>query len=156
MLARVAACAAWVFAWPVWAGLDGGASPYPGIAVAMAQELAQKTPQQQAIAASDQTVDVKDKTLGAQRQGIQVAMRPEGIRPAPTNKPSSPQSSVAPQALPFGLAAERVSEGEILHKWTEEILASCREGASSCPPAAQVFLAIVDEAARAAVARALE
>ena len=129
---------------PVWAGLDGGALPYPGIAVAMAQELAQKTPQQQAIA-SDQTVDVKDKTLGAQRQRIQVAMRPEGIRPAPTNKPSSPQSSVAPRALPFGLAAERVSEGEILHKWTEEILASCRESASSCPPAAQVFLAIVDE-----------
>lgn len=153
MLARVAACAAWFFAWPVWAGLDGGALPYPGIAVAMAQELAQKTPQQQAIA-SDQTVDVKDKTLGAQRQRIQVAMRPEGIRPAPTNKPSSPQSSVAPRALPFGLAAERVSEGEILHKWTDvqseirddkEILASCRESASSCPPAAQVFLAIVDE-----------
>ena len=113
-----------------------------------------KTPQQQAIPASDQTVDVKDKTLGAQRQRIQVAMRPEGIRPAPTNKPSSPQSSVAPRALPFGLAAERVSEGEILHKWTDvqseirhdkEILASCRESASSCPPAAQVFLAIVDE-----------
>jgi hypothetical protein len=116
--------------------------------------LAQKTPQQQAIA-SDQTVDVKDKTLGAQRQGIQVTMRPEGIRSAPTNKPSSPQSSVAPRALSFGLAAERVSEGEILHKWTEEILASCRESASSCPPAAQVFLAIVDEGARAAVARAL-
>src|SRR6516162_8700823 len=100
-------------------GLDGGALPYPGIAVAMGQELAQKTPQQQAIAASDQTVDVKDKTRGAQRQGIQVAMRPEGIRPAPTNKPSSPQSSVAPRALPFGLAAERVSEGEILHKGTD-------------------------------------
>jgi|SRR6516225_2709647 hypothetical protein len=119
MLARVAACAAWFFAWPVWAGLDGGALPYPGIAVAMAQELAQKTPQQQAIAGSDQTVDVKDKTLGAQRQGIQVTMRPEGIRSAPTNKPSSPQSSVAPRALSFELAAERVSEGEILHKWTD-------------------------------------
>ncbi|HYQ07712.1 MAG TPA: transglutaminase-like cysteine peptidase [Xanthobacteraceae bacterium] len=41
-----------------------------------------------------------------------------------------------------------------MHKWTDvqseirddkEILASCRESASSCPPAAQVFLAIVDE-----------
>jgi len=137
MRARVAACAAWAFAWPVWAGLDGGALPYPGIAVAMAQEvtpeLAQKTAQQQA--------------LGAPRQGVQLAMSPEGIRPAPANKP-------APQALPFGLAAERVSEGKILHKWIDvqseiredkEILASCRENASSCPPAAQVFLAIVDE-----------
>jgi len=137
MRARVAACAAWAFAWPVWAGLDGGALPYPGIAVAMAQEvtpeLAQKTAQQQA--------------LGAPRQGVQIAMSPEGIRPAPANKP-------APQALPFGLAAERVSEGKILHKWIDvqseiredkEILASCRENASSCPPAAQVFLAIVDE-----------
>jgi len=137
MRARVAACAAWAFAWPVWAGLDGGALPYPGIAVAMAQEvtpeLAQKTAQQQA--------------LGAPRQGVQIAMSPEGIRPAPANKP-------APQALPFGLAAERVSERKILHKWIDvqseiredkEILASCRENASSCPPAAQVFLAIVDE-----------
>ena len=137
MPARVAACAAWAFAWPVWAGLDGGALPYPGIAVAMAQEvtpeLAQKTAQQLA--------------LGAPRQGVQIAMSPEGIRPAPANKP-------APQALPFGLAAERVSEGKILHKWIDvqseiredkEILASCRENASSCPPAAQVFLAIVDE-----------
>ena len=100
MRARVAACAAWAFAWSVWAGLDGGALPYPGIAVAMAQEvrpeLAQKTAQQQAP--------------GAPRQGVQIAMRPEGIRPAPANKP-------APQALPFGLAAERVSEGKILHKW---------------------------------------
>jgi predicted transglutaminase-like cysteine proteinase len=96
-------------------------------------ELAQKTAQQQA--------------LGAPRQGVQIAMSPEGIRPAPANKP-------APQALPFGLAAERVSEGKILHKWIDvqseiredkEILASCRENASSCPPAAQVFLAIVDE-----------
>jgi len=62
MRARVAACAAWAFAWPVWAGLDGGALPYPGIAVAMAQEvtpeLAQKTAQQQA--------------LGAPRQGVQI------------------------------------------------------------------------------------
>ena len=41
-----------------------------------------------------------------------------------------------------------------MHKWIDvqseiredkEILASCRENASSCPPAAQVFLAIVDE-----------
>jgi predicted transglutaminase-like cysteine proteinase len=137
MRARVAACAAWAFAWPVWAGLDGGALPYPGIVVAMAQEVTPELPQKTA----------QQQALGAPRQGVQIAMSPEGIRPAPANKP-------APQALPFGLAAERVSEGKILHKWIDvqseiredkEILASCRENASSCPPAAQVFLAIVDE-----------
>jgi predicted transglutaminase-like cysteine proteinase len=52
------------------------------------------------------------------------------------------------------LAAEGVSEGEILSKWVgveseiredEQVLARCRKNASSCPLAAQRFLAIVDE-----------
>jgi hypothetical protein len=38
MLVRVAACAAWFFAWPVCAGIDGTTLPLPGIAIAMAQE----------------------------------------------------------------------------------------------------------------------
>ncbi|MFY9769275.1 MAG: transglutaminase-like cysteine peptidase [Xanthobacteraceae bacterium] len=38
MLVRVAACAAWFFAWPVCAGIDGTTLPLPGIASAMAQE----------------------------------------------------------------------------------------------------------------------
>ena len=38
MLVRVAACAAWFFAWPVYAGIDGSTLPLPGIAIAMAQE----------------------------------------------------------------------------------------------------------------------
>jgi predicted transglutaminase-like cysteine proteinase len=80
-------------------------------------------------------------------------VRPEGIRPA-ANKPVSPETALAPEAALFGLAAERVSEGKILRKWTDvqseiredkEILAGCRENASSCPPAARLFLAIVDE-----------
>ena len=64
------------------------------------------------------------------------------------------ETALAPEAEPFGLAAEHVSEGEILRKWTgveseiredRQILAHCREDASSCPLAAQRFLAIVDE-----------
>jgi hypothetical protein len=38
MLVRVAVCAAWFFAWPVCAGIDGTTLPLPGIAIAMAQE----------------------------------------------------------------------------------------------------------------------
>jgi predicted transglutaminase-like cysteine proteinase len=65
-----------------------------------------------------------------------------------------PQPALGPEATPFGLAAERLSEGEILSKWTavkseiredEQVLARCRKDASSCPLAAQRFLAIVDE-----------
>jgi hypothetical protein len=37
-LARASACAIWVFAWPICAGMGGGTLPYPRIAVAMAQE----------------------------------------------------------------------------------------------------------------------
>jgi predicted transglutaminase-like cysteine proteinase len=70
------------------------------------------------------------------------------------NQAVFPQPALTPEATPFGLAAERVSEGEILSKWTgveseirkdEQILARCRKDASSCPLAAQRFLAIVDE-----------
>jgi predicted transglutaminase-like cysteine proteinase len=61
---------------------------------------------------------------------------------------------LAPEAEPFGLATERVSEGAILRKWMgvqleiredKQVLARCRESASSCPLAARHFLAIVDE-----------
>jgi predicted transglutaminase-like cysteine proteinase len=81
-------------------------------------------------------------------------MRYEGIGPAPANKPVSLEPALAPEAVAFGIATERVSEGEILRKWMDvqseirkdkETLANCRENASSCPPAARLFLAIIDE-----------
>jgi predicted transglutaminase-like cysteine proteinase len=121
MLVRVAACAAWFFVCTVCAGINGGSLSFPGVAVAMTQEMAaQEMAQRQAIAALHQNVE----------------------------------TALAPEAEPFGLAAEHVSEGEILRKWTgveseiredRQILAHCREDASSCPLAAQRFLAIVDE-----------
>jgi len=104
---------------------------FPGVAVAMAQEMTQR----QSIAALHQNVDTEGKTRVTPRQ-------------------VSPGTALAPGAEPFGLAAEHVSEGGVLRKWTavqseiredKQILAHCREDASSCPLAAQRFLAIVDE-----------
>jgi predicted transglutaminase-like cysteine proteinase len=149
MLGRVAACAAVLFAWPICTGV-GGMMPYSGVAVAMAQEPAQ----QQAPAASDQTVDTEGQTQTTPRQDDHIAAPTAGIEPAPANHPVSPKPALAPAAEPFGLAAERVSEGEILHKWTtvqteirenKKVLARCREDTSSCPLAARRFLAIIDE-----------
>ena len=153
MLGRVAACAAVLFAWPICTGV-GGMMPYSGVAVAMAQEPAQQKAQQQALAASDRTVDTDGQTPTTPRQDDQIAAPTAGIEPAPANHPVSPKRALAPAAEPFGLAAERVSEGEILHKWTtvqteirenKKILARCREDTSSCPLAARRFLAIIDE-----------
>ena len=151
MLVRIAVCAAWFFAWPVSAWIDVGTLPFPGIAGAMAQETAQETAQEmaqrQTIAVSDQEqeIDTKGKTQAAPRRDAE---------PAPANQPVSSKAALAPKAEPFGLATERVSEGEILRKWMgvqleiredKQVLARCRESASSCPLAARHFLAIVDE-----------
>jgi hypothetical protein len=156
MLVRVAACAAWFFAWPVCAWIDGGTLPFPGIAVAMAQETAQEMAQRQAIVVSDQeqAVDTEGKTQAAPRPDARIAAPSTGTEPAPANQPVSSEAALAPKAEPFGLATERVSEGEILRKWIgvqleiredKQVLARCRESASSCPLAARHFLAIVDE-----------
>jgi len=68
---------------------------FPGVAVAMAQEMTQR----QSIAALHQNVDTEGKTRVTPRQ-------------------VSPGTALAPGAEPFGLAAEYVSEGEVLRKWT--------------------------------------
>jgi hypothetical protein len=62
MLVRIAACAAWLFAWSIYPGL---LLPYPGIVGAMAQ--VQKTAQQRAGAGSNQTVDPQGRTEAAAR-----------------------------------------------------------------------------------------
>jgi predicted transglutaminase-like cysteine proteinase len=149
MLVHVAACAAWFFAWPVCAGFDGDTLSHLGIAVAVAQEITQETVQEHATAVPAQ----KGETEAVLRQHAHgFAMRTEGTEP-PANQPASPEPALAAEA-PFGRTAERVSEGEILRKWTRvqseirknnEVLARCREDASSCPLAARRFLAIVDE-----------
>jgi predicted transglutaminase-like cysteine proteinase len=130
MFARIAACAAWLFASPICAEIHGATLSIPGVAV------------------------TEGKTPVAPRQDTDIAALSAGTEPAPTKRAVSPQTAPAPETAPFGLAAERVSEGEILRKWMrveseiredKQILAHCREDASSCPLAAQRFLAIVDE-----------
>jgi hypothetical protein len=89
MLVRVAACAAWFFAWPVYAWIDGGTLPFPGIAVAQetAQETAQEMAQRQAIAVSDQeqAVDTEGKTQAVPRPDARIAAPSTGTEPAPAN-----------------------------------------------------------------------
>src|SRR5437763_7252783 len=142
MLVRIAACAAWVFAWSICPGVDRGMLPYPGITVAMAQ--VQTTAQQRAGAGSNQNVDPQGRT--------EAAARLKGSDSRPPSQPVSPEIALATAAEPFGLAAEQVSQGEILRKWAgvqseirqnKEVLARCREG-GACPDAARRFLAIID------------
>jgi hypothetical protein len=73
--------------------------------------------QRQAIAAlhQNQNVDTEVKTRVAPRQDANVANA--GTEPVPVNRAVSPETALAPEAEPFGLAAEHVSEGEILRKW---------------------------------------
>jgi predicted transglutaminase-like cysteine proteinase len=66
-----------------------------------------------------------------------------------------PSPSMTPAGSePFGLGATAIESGEILAKWSgvetdlraeHDILARCRDDASSCPPAAQKFLAVIAE-----------
>jgi predicted transglutaminase-like cysteine proteinase len=143
MLVRIAACAAWLFAWSICPGVDRGMLRYPGITVAVAQ--VQKTAQHQASVGSNQNVDPQGRT--------EAAARPRGSSSRATNQPVSPEIAPGTAAEPFGLAAEQVSAGEILPKWArvqseirqnKEVLARCREG-GACPEAARRFLAIIDE-----------
>jgi hypothetical protein len=101
-----------------------------------------------------QNVDTEGKTQAAPRKDANAAVTNAGTDLTPSNQAVPPETVPVPEAGPFGLAAEDVSEGEILRKWTgveskiredRQILAHCREDASSCPLAAQRFLAIVDE-----------
>ena len=69
---------------------------------------------------------------------------------APTISPIPIENS----SEPFGLEAVPLAPGELQAKWRNvesdiradmEVLAHCRERTESCPPAAQRFLAIIDE-----------
>jgi predicted transglutaminase-like cysteine proteinase len=89
--------------------------------------------------------------------GIDGAMLPfPGIATAMAQEQAvvAPETALATEAEPFGLAAVPATDGEILRKWMgvqpeiradNQVLARCRQDASSCPQAARRFLAIVDE-----------
>ena len=68
--------------------------------------------------------------------------------------PAEPVTMAPPVAGPFGLAAVRITAGDVLAKWNavqaqiraeSEILARCSDGDQACPAAAQNFLAIIAE-----------
>jgi predicted transglutaminase-like cysteine proteinase len=150
MLLRAAACAAWFFAWSFGAEINGGALSFPWVGTAAAQEMEQE----QAVAALDQNVDTEGKTEVAPGQDVSIVAASADSEPEPANQAVPSQTPPVPEAAPFGLVSERVSGGEILRKWRsveseiredKRILARCRKDASSCPLAAQRFLAIVDE-----------
>jgi hypothetical protein len=113
MIARTAACAAWLFAWSVCAEIHGGGLSFAAAASAVAQEIAQE----RVIATLDPNI-VEGATQVARRQDADVAAPSAGTEPSPVNQAVFPQPALTPEATPFGLAAERVSEGEILSKWT--------------------------------------
>jgi len=59
---------------------------------------------------------------------------------------------VRPAGEPFGLATIRVADGDVVAKWRKlkadigadtAVLARCRSGSESCPPAAQNFLGVI-------------
>ena len=93
---------------------------------------------------------------------------PHDERTAPTANtsppiaPVDPPSALPPGAIPFGLAATRMTGGDVAGKWQavtaqiaadNEMLAHCRVAGMACPPAARKFLAIVQQG-RAASGRA--
>jgi predicted transglutaminase-like cysteine proteinase len=68
--------------------------------------------------------------------------------------PAIPPVSIEDASGPFGLDAKPVATGELQAKWRKvevdiradiEVLAHCREHMESCPPAAERFLAIIEE-----------
>ena len=150
MLPRVVACAALIFAWPFCAQIEGSTLAFHWVAAAVAQEATQE----QAIAALDQNSDTEAKTQLAAGQAGFSAAPAASTELAPPIQPASSQTALAAAAAPFGLVAERVSEGKIVNQWRrvegeiredKRVLARCRKDASSCPSSAQRFLAIVDE-----------
>lgn len=69
-----------------------------------------------------------------------------------TLDPTEPEIAAPLVAEPFGLAAVRITRGDVLTKWSavqaqiraeSEVLARCGEGTESCPAAARNFLAII-------------
>jgi predicted transglutaminase-like cysteine proteinase len=69
-------------------------------------------------------------------------------------EPAEPVITTPPLAEPFGLAAVRITRGDILTKWSTvraqiraegDILAHCSDGDRACPAAAQKFLAIIEQ-----------
>jgi predicted transglutaminase-like cysteine proteinase len=149
MIARTAACAAWLFAWSVCAEIHGGGLSFTAAASAVAQEIAQE----RVIATLDPNI-VEGTTQVARRQDADVAAPSAGTEPSPVNQVVFPQPALTPRGDAVrtrsrtrfrGRNSEQMDGRRIGNSKRRQILARCRKDASSCPLAAQRFLAIVDE-----------
>ncbi|HET8919485.1 MAG TPA: transglutaminase-like cysteine peptidase [Xanthobacteraceae bacterium] len=144
MLVRVAACAAFVFVWPIGTHVaeDDGALPLPEIVIEIGRQPADAA----------QRNDTGAENQASLPESDDVASAAERLQPE-TNPPFASKSAFAFEPEPFGLGAEPVMDGEILAKWggveaqikvENRVLARCRSGGSWCPRAARRFLAIVN------------
>ena len=97
MIARTAACAAWLFAWSVCAEIHGGGLSFTAAASAVAQEIAQE----RVIATLDP--NIVEGTTQVARRHADVAAPSAGTEPSPVNQVVFPQPALTPEATPFGL-----------------------------------------------------
>jgi predicted transglutaminase-like cysteine proteinase len=153
MLGRVAACAAFLYVWPICIQIPDGDGPLPLPQIVIANG------QGQAGAAQRKDAETKNQPPPPDSGApTSPAEPPQADAHAPAASKTAIALEAEPfgvsKAEPFGLDAEPVAAGEILAKWNgveaqiraeSLVLARCREHASSCPPAAQRFLAIIDE-----------
>jgi predicted transglutaminase-like cysteine proteinase len=146
MFVRVAACAAFVFVWPIGTQIaeGDGVLPLPEIVIEIDRRPADAAQRNDAV--------TEKQTLLS--ESADVAPPTERLQAAVANPAAASESVLAFEAEPFGLGAEPVVAGEILAKWggvegkikiENRVLARCRSGGSWCPRAAWRFLAIVND-----------
>jgi predicted transglutaminase-like cysteine proteinase len=141
MLGRVAACAAFLYVWPICSQISEGDGPLP------LPEIV--------IASGPQRVDVTRVKDAEAEPRTSPALAPAGqVQAAEANALIVAESAIAFTGEPFGLNAEPVMAGEILAKWDgveaqidaeSRVLARCRNSGSWCPRSAQRFLSIINE-----------
>jgi predicted transglutaminase-like cysteine proteinase len=146
MLGRVAACAAFLYLWPICTQISDGDGPLP------LPEIVIASGHQEAHGAQADVAQVNDAE--AEKQTSLPAAAAEQVQAAEANALIVSETAIAFAAEPFGLNAEPVVAGEILAKWggveaqikaESRVLARCRNGGSWCPRSARRFLSIIND-----------
>jgi predicted transglutaminase-like cysteine proteinase len=142
MLARLAACAAFLLVSPICTQIADADGPLP------LPEITVEAAQGQAAPANP--TETQTETPPSKSANLVPVHGTAEVKAAEAKPPIGSES--APALEPFGLDAAPVLAGEILAKWggvetqikaEKRVLADCRDG-SWCPQAAQHFLAVVD------------